>query len=50
MVIFEVVTDRHTDRQTDSESTYRLGPYGRMGRVKYINLFQDLRHPPQYFN
>ena len=32
MVIFEVMTDTHTD----SKSTYRLGPSGRMGRVKKI--------------
>ena len=34
MVIFEVMTDTQTHRHTDSKSTYRLGPSGRMGRVK----------------
>ena len=42
MVIFEVMTDTHTDTHTDSKSTYRLGPSGRIGRVKtlvHINFF-----------
>ena len=30
-------THTHTHRQTDSNSTYRLGPSGRMGRVKNIS-------------
>ena len=34
MVIFEVMTDTQTHRHTDSKSTYRFGPSGRMGRVK----------------
>ena len=41
MVIFEVMTDRQTDRHTDSKSTYRLGPSGRMVRVK---TFIDILH------
>ena len=36
MVIFEVMTDTHTHTHTDSKSTYRLGPSGRMGRVKMV--------------
>ena len=34
----EVMTDTQTHRHTDSKSTYRLGPSGRMGRVKTNNF------------
>ena len=49
MVIFEVMTDTHTD----SKSTYRLSPSGRMGRVKNINLGHlpwGVRPPSEYSN
>ena len=36
MIIFEVMTDTQTHTQTDSNSTYRLGPSGSMGRVKNV--------------
>ena len=41
MVIFEVMTDTHTDTQTHSKSTYRLCPSGRMGRVKITRKTKD---------
>ena len=46
MIIFKVMTDTQTDRQTDRISSCRLDPFCRRGRVKILfNLCQPIFSP-----